>query len=187
MIDWGVPRKTKAKALRIHCVNNLKQIAESFRAWHGGSRGGFPMQAPGTNGNALAWSEGGIALRHFLAMSNELTTPKILTCPSDTRTATTNFGNVKNENLSYFVGLEARETHPQMCLYGDRNITNGLSPVHSVLLLPPDRPAGWTAAMHVKLGNVALSDGSVASFSTASLRGALENTGDMTNRLALPE
>jgi hypothetical protein len=54
-------------------------------------------------------------------------------------------------------------------------------------MLPLDRPAGWTGAMHVRQGNVGLADGSVQSFTTLALHEALKNTGDSTNRIAIPE
>jgi type II secretory pathway pseudopilin PulG len=180
-------RKAKARARRIQCVDNLKRINLASRLWYGGRLGSFSSEVAGTNSGVLEWGEGGIAARLYQAMSNELTTPKILICPSDTRIASTNFGDLKNENLSYFIGLDASATNAQMVLSGDRNITNGLSPVRGILLLAPHRPAGWTDAMHVKLGNLALMDGSVASYSTPGLREALKPTGDATNRIALPE
>ena len=110
-----------------------------------------------------------------------------LACPADTRPPASGFAGLHNHNLSYFVGLDADETRPQMLLAGDRNITNNLAPVRSVLMLPPESPAGWTAAIHIGQGNVGLSDGSVQQFSTPRLRDMLKNTGDPTNRIALPD
>jgi prepilin-type processing-associated H-X9-DG protein len=187
MIDWGPTTKAKAKAQRIYCVNNLKQVTLSFRVWQEDHQGRFPMAVGVTNGGTLEWVEGGNALKHLLVISNELAFPKVLTCPSDKRIAATNFTDLKNENLSCFVGLDANTAEPQMFLVGDRNITNGLIPRRTVLTLPPDRPAGWTDAMHVKQGNVGWADGSVHSFATLNLQEALKHTDDATNRIALPE
>ncbi len=65
----------------------------------------------------------------FDVMSNELSTPKVVICPADDRTAKTNFGadftNVVtggNYSVSYFAGRDADETMPKMFLTGDRNI-----------------------------------------------------------------
>ena len=179
--------KAKQRAQRIACVNNLKQDGLAFRIWALDHDDKFPMSAGATNEGTLEWVDGGNAFRHFQVMSNELNTPKILVCPTDTRREAWSFDHLDNANLSYFVGLDATDTRPQMFLDGDRNITNGLAPERTVLDLPPSRPAGWTGALHNLNGNVGLADGSVQNFSTSALRSAIENTGDTTNRIALPE
>jgi hypothetical protein len=187
LIDWGPPRTQKAKASRIRCVMNLKQVNECFRVWYGDHPRSSAKEAAGVGSRVLEIQECGIAVRQFLAMSNELATPKLLICPADARITATNFETLTNANLSYFVGLESGEAVPEMFVCGDRNITNGLSPDRGILLLPRDRPAGWTDAMHVRLGNIALSDGSVTTFSTPTLRDTLKNLSNPTNRIALPE
>jgi len=102
------------------------------------------------------------------------------------RAAATNFDFMSNSNLSYFVGVDAEETNPQTLLSGDRNITNGTSAKNGVLDLTTNRPSGWTAEMHNKIGNIALADGSVQQLSTLNLRATVENTGVATNRLQMP-
>ena len=131
-------------------------------------------------------ADGANLFMHFVVMSNELNTPKILVCPEDNRTAAPSFKNLRNANISYFVGLDADETKPQMLLTGDRNVTNGVAPRRGILELRPDRSAGWTEAIHNKNGNVGLADGSVQQLTTARLNSAIRVTGDATNRIALP-
>jgi competence protein ComGC len=177
----------KRKAQRINCVNNLKQDGLAFRLWEGDNGDKYPMAVSTNKGGTMEYAEGGNAFRHFQVMSNELSTPKILVCPADDRTAAASFARLKNQNVSYFVGLDATEVRPQMLLTGDRNVTNGMAPVRSVLELRPGIPAGWTEAMHNGQGNVGLSDGSVQQVSIPGLQQILKNTGDSTNRIALPE
>jgi len=177
----------KRKAKRINCVNNLKQDGLAFRLWEGDNGDKYPMAVSTNKNGTMEYAEGGNAFRHFQVMSNELNTPKILVCPADDRSAAASFARLKNQNVSYFVGLDAEETRPQMLLTGDRNVTNGLSPVRSVLELRPEIPAGWTEALHNGQGNVGLADGSVQQYTTIRLQQALQNTGDATNRVALPE
>src|SRR5436305_11279556 len=74
-------------------------------------------------------------------MSNELSTPKVVVCPSDDgHSAHTNFniGTIttspgtpsasqaanlfSNTKISWFVGVDASDNNPQMFLAGDRNI-----------------------------------------------------------------
>lgn len=76
--------KAKAKAQRINCVNNLKQVGLAFRMFANDNSGKFPWK--------ISVNEGGSqdaanqqTFRHFLAVSNELNTPKVLACPSDSK------------------------------------------------------------------------------------------------------
>ncbi len=181
--------KARQKARRINCVNNLKQDGLAFRIWEGDHNDQLPMNVPAAIGGTKEFDTGADTFRHFQVMSNELSTPKILVCPADTRTVANNFARLKNRNVSYFVGLEAGDEFPQRFLAGDRNITGAEAPQNGILKLVPGGPAAWTSAMHVKQGNVALADGSVQEFSNAGLRNALRNSGNPTNtwHIALPE
>jgi prepilin-type processing-associated H-X9-DG protein len=125
--------------------------------------------------------------RHFQVMSNELSTPKVLTCPSDRPLmAATNFTFMNNSNISFFFGIDASETNASMMLSGDRNITNGTRVKNGILELTTATPAGWTSEMHNKVGNIALADGSVQQVSITGLRNTVRNTGVATNRLQMP-
>ena len=93
---------------------------------------------------------------------------------------------LSNTNLSYFVGLDAIDSMPQMFLSGDRNITGGTKLANGILELTTNHVIGWGMDMHRNQGNVALADGSVQGFGNSHLRMALANTGLVTNRLAMP-
>ena len=181
--------RAKTKASSINCINNLKQCGLAFRIWEGDNGDKMPMAVPMEKGGTMEYTDGANTFRHFQVMSNELSTPKVLVCPQDTRTAANNFARLKNQNVSYFVGLEANDANPQMFLDGDRNITGASEPQNGILKLVPGGPAGWTAAIHNNQGNVGLADGSVQQFSNSRLRAALQDSGDPTNtwRIALPE
>jgi prepilin-type processing-associated H-X9-DG protein len=125
---------------------------------------------------------------HFQVMSNELNTPFVLRCPADReRTARTAFGpNLSNTNISYFVGLDANDTMPQVFLAGDRNLIGGTMLSNRILLLTTNDAVHWGTDLHKNQGNIALADGSVQTFNTSRLHDALANTGVPTNRLAMP-
>jgi prepilin-type processing-associated H-X9-DG protein len=178
-------------SLRIRCVNNQKQIGLAYRVWEGDNGDKFPMVISETNGGTMEFITGANAWRHFQVMSNELSTPKILVCPTESyqeRLFATNFTFLNNSNISFFVGVDVTndETNPTMILSGDHNITNGMSVKNGLLELTTNQLAGWTAEMHNKVGNILLADGSVQQASGTGLRSAVGNTGLATNRLQMP-
>jgi len=124
-------------------------------------------------------------------MSNELSTPKVLVCPADKGKVTaTNFSSgFSDTNVSYFVGLDGKDTYPQMLLSGDRNLaTNGRALKPGLFLLDTNDTSalGWTRAIHTSKGNIALADGSVQFIDGATLQTAARNQEWVTNRLAIP-
>ncbi|HXS67244.1 MAG TPA: type II secretion system protein, partial [Candidatus Polarisedimenticolia bacterium] len=133
-------------------------------------------------GGSLDWVMGGNAFRHFQVMSNELSTPRVVYCATDTQRSATNFGNdFNNERVSFFVGLDARKDDPRSLLFGDRNITNEITPDQSIMTLEAGQLAGWNEKMHNRCGNVAAMDGSVHQLSNADLRRMLKETSGWTN------
>ncbi len=150
----------KRKAQKINCVNNLKQVGIAFRIWEGDNGDRYPMAVAVASGGASDYlihggnqntagtpATGGVYNPGvvFMVMSNELATPKILACPSDTLhnvpatnftyqdvlqivtapTATTKAAALSaSTKVSYFVGADATEADPQGILSGDCNIGN---------------------------------------------------------------
>jgi prepilin-type N-terminal cleavage/methylation domain-containing protein/prepilin-type processing-associated H-X9-DG protein len=209
--------KAKAKAQRIKCVNNLKNVGLAFRIFATDNGDQFPMSVSTNSGGSSEYSGQGTVnakaiWRHYSALSNELSTPKIVVCPSDQRDESTSFAiavaaaqrkNVvpfnRNKNLSYFVGMEADETRPQAFLSGDRNLMSANStPAHDRQNISvyarmgtnhtttPSVGAFYTNTMHNLQGNVCMGDGSVQQFSTSRVKEALKSTEDALNLMGFP-
>ena len=177
------------KAKRIFCVNNLRQIGLVYCFWAGDRGGKYPMDISVTNGGTMGLADGRNAWINFFVMSNLLYTPKILHCPADMGSfAATNFSSgFNNQNISYFVGLNADTNHTQAFLAGDDNFEIGGVPVKSGLLeISSNMPIAWSAARHKFGGNIGLADGSVQQLTMDGLQQALQRTGVATNRLAIP-
>ena len=121
-------------------------------------------------------------------MSNELNTPWVLVCPTDKeRIPASDFrSRLSNTNLSYFVGVDANDSMPQMFLAGDRNLVGGTMLPNQILLLTTNDAVRWSQGIHKNQSNVAMADGSVQGFGNSQLRMALANTGVTTNRLGKP-
>jgi len=138
----------------------------------------------------MEFATGTNAWINYAVMSDELSTPKVVICPQDTKSVlATNFGNgFNNSNVSYFVGLYATDTQPQMLLSGDDNFAIGGVPVKKsgLLELATNAPVAWTSGRHKFAGNIGLVDGSVESVTIAGLTNLLHQTGVATNRLAIP-
>jgi len=211
--------RAKAKAQRISCTNNLKQVGLSFRTFAIDNDGNMPQTLPSSQGgdsddvgfrtvaNTQLASHG--VSKMFLCMSNELSTPKILACPaeweSSTRQASSSFAGANlsgannvlftnDLNVSYFIGVDAQETNPQMFLTGDHNLGGDANPPtvefqqgtvanqsFKVSLGTNWNPASGVSFMdnqHSKQGNIGLADGSVQGWSRSRLQDALRNSGD---------
>ena len=215
--------KAKAKAQRIKCASNLKNVGLAYRVFSTDNGDRFPQSIADQDGGASSAAlipgtavSARKAFRVYLAMSNELSTPKIVICPSDSsRLESTVFSTnppagvntgVKveafkcNKNISYSVALEGDETKPQMILGSDRNLTNaagGTPPVqnpHINLTISTATKfttnginSGWTDKdIHQGQGNTVMGDGSVQQFSTARMKDALKNSGDDNNWISMP-
>jgi len=188
--------KSKAKSKRINCTNNLKQVGLAFRLWAGDNGDKYPMQVSTNLGGAMEFVAAGVAVPHFVVMSNELATPKILVCPPDfRRSVAPNFSSLNDTNLSYFVVPEADESLPQLWLSGDRNLaTNGKALKPGLFTVRTNTALGWTAEQHRHNGNLAFADGSVQQFSSARLAQSVTNalaaysaaTSNATFRILLP-
>ena len=133
--------------------------------------------------------ESGNAFASYVAMSNEITSSKILVCPTDIeKFPATNFPhNFGKQNLSYFVGVDAKDTSPDALLSGDDNFQISGVPIESGLLeFSTNAPIAWTAARHKFAGNIGLADGSVQQTTSSNLFQLFYQTGLATNRLAIP-
>lgn len=195
VILYPVDHTERRNAQRIVCASNLKEIVLATRIWEGDHHDLYPMTVSYTNGGAMEQAITGDVAAVFQVMSNELSiprilnepsTPRILICPADDdHIPATNFpSGFSAKNISYFVGVNASETDPQMLLTGDDNIEIDGIPVNSGLLnLRTNQLISWSSARHKFCGNVAMSDGSVQPLTTKRLQNCVSLA---TNRIAIP-
>ncbi|MBX3731473.1 MAG: type II secretion system protein [Verrucomicrobiae bacterium] len=207
--------KAKARANRIACVNNLKNVGLALRIFATDQGGRFPWDISTNEGGAAEYVGTAAAMfpmgpgvpagqannptwAVFAVLSNELSTPKIVACPSDSDTRIAPnwlalvFSNQfkGNSSVSYFLGLTANEENPQTILSGDRNITNNIGSTPPVfdggtgpstkgvrVILKGIGPQalvnttlGYSGKIHQNAGNLLLGDGSVQQLTSGRLR-----------------
>jgi len=138
---------------RISCVNNLRQIGIASREWAGEHGSNFVWQTSMTNGGTI--------VSGFLTMTNELRSPKILTCQSDKlRQKANSFADFSQKNISYFIALDCPFENPQAILAGDRNVKSDSKTTQGCLTIRSNSVVGWTKEIHSYAGNLLLADGS---------------------------
>ena len=198
--------KAKARAARINCVSNLKQVGLGFRIWSNDHTDRFPWIVSTTDGGvaSIAW----LAVDAYRAASNELNSPKILVCNSDTgKNKATVFlepaslaaapaGTVAFEDppmpkfghLSYFAATDADETRPSKILSGDRNLIGGtFAGANETFNSDTEALKGsWDGHIHVKAGNLGLSDGSVQQATVDQASKAVRAAGNDSNTPTYP-
>ena len=192
--------KAKARAQRINCVSNLKQIGLGFRMFSNDHSERFPWQVSSLDGgtkdmpNFSDWD-------CYRVSSNEMNSPKILACPSDSEKQKAhvfldpaaapppNIIKFQDANLSYFASIDSDETRPNKVLSGDRNITGGGAGAAPAVgtrktfttensVIQAAGGAEFDGQIHVKAGNIGLSDGSVQQVANDALKRTLRASGN---------
>lgn len=196
--------KAKARAQRINCTSNLKQVGLAMRMWSNDHQERFPWRVPSAEGGVSDYPGVGTwaAWHAYRCVSNEMNSPKVLNCTSDIgKTRANAFGDTGNgsvpadgngiiflrdDKLSYFAGADADETRPNKILSGDRNVTGGSGgsgpgPAEGVRVAFVNKTeadgAKFTPDVHQKAGNLGLSDGSVSQVSSDRLKDPIHQAG----------
>jgi prepilin-type N-terminal cleavage/methylation domain-containing protein len=178
--------RAKARAQRIGCANNLKQIGFAMRLWGDDHNGKYPWVVDQCQGGGQPNGTDNAAVNlQFAIVSNELVTPKLLVCPNDNqRSVATNFTYCAITNISYSLGNDADEKKPRNVLVADRNLGGfeftGLHDNTACYII--GTPTGGHNAKWEKskchganAGNLGLSDGSIQHLNDSRLLGIILN------------
>jgi prepilin-type processing-associated H-X9-DG protein len=144
----------------IACVNNLKQVMRGQIVWANDHPSTNPPASDTGFGRLLSSVD---ISSYYKTLSNELLSPKILTCPSDSRKPVDDFRSLTTNHLSYFLNLDAMSgIDASTAFNGDRHITFAPVPHGPIVILTTNLSMQWTKKLgHRDRGNVALVDGSV--------------------------
>ena len=174
--------RAKAKAKRATCANNHKQISLGLMLWADDHEGKFPWKVPQSEGGGQPNGTDNAKVNFQLTIiSNELSTPKLLLCPEDSRKVfAETFSSLALVNISYCLSEQADEKRPRMILIAERSITGfdittGLGENRHCFILPPVGTGATTAIWRrnvchgPNLGLLTLCDGSVRALNNADL------------------
>ena len=180
--------KAKARAQRTACLNNQKQIGLSFTMWAADHNDKYPSTVDVAEGGSRTMLE---TWQHFITMTNELVTPKVLHCPSDPAkqiasdfsSSATGLRTLKNAAIGYAVGTGAGPDRPAAHIAGDRNLLGrdgqGCGPAaifgFITQLRVADNPR-WDSTLHINAGNMVLADGSAHQFTQTGLAHQMAST-----------
>lgn len=165
--------RAKAKAQRVICANNLKQVSLGVRLWADNHEGKYPWKVDQSLGGGKPNGTDNAKVNFQLSLlSNELASTKILLCPNDVRrVSATNFASIALTNVSYALCNEADEKRPRVILAIDRSLSGfdftGLPENISCFVLTSPETAARTARWRrgichgADAGIISLSDGSV--------------------------
>lgn len=172
------------------CISNLKQINLAFRIWEGDNNDQYPMAVSVTNGGAMELIAAGDVAGCFLVLSNELSTPRILSCPQDpVHPPARGFGpGYDRTHISYFINMDAtNNSSGQMISIGDDDLIAGSLPLRSGLSeLVTNATLSWSGTRHPYGGNIGFADGSVRPINQADLSRTFVETLVPTNHFAVP-
>ena len=161
----------EARAKRIGCVSDLREIGLANHLFANDHTGKFPTQVSTNDGGSLEFVTAGEAVQNsfyfsyqlLLPLIGSLTTPRLAACPSDLqRWAATNFTQFNNWNVSYAIGVKADPGSPGAILAADRNFpsykTAAYTPNPTIGIIGNPVLAQWGTDLHIGKGNVLFAD-----------------------------
>ena len=171
------------------CMNNLEQIDLGYIMFASDHTGQFPAQVSIADKGAMEFVSTGYASLQFRSLSDYLKSPNIFICRLDkARQLATSTKDLRDENLSYFINVEATTNSPsKTILAGDRNLQANDQPVKPGLFeFPTNLDMSWTHDLHLRGGVLAFTDGHVQFVKTNDLNSFIRSQPLATNRICVP-
>jgi len=205
LIVLPVLANSRPRSDRVICANNLRQIGMALQLWSNDHNDSAPWEVTPAEGGTQQHPLANNVWFHFYWISNELQSPKILFCPSDSGRPARDFGNspdggyihsnFRNAATSYLLS-HAFERSGSAMIAMDRNLgydaaanCNRFGVVWYVQIKPLSPKFRWNTSLHNSAGNLLRSDGRVDQISNTSLGDALnselisDSEGDSTHVL----
>ena len=180
------------KATMAVCINNQRQISIAFNMFQSDNNGKNPWQVSVTNGGSMESIPSYQAFLHFRVLSNYFGNgTHQFVCPADvTRPPASNYAELANTNISYFLNMDA-VTNSTSVLLGDRYLEANGKPIKSGLLVQStNMTMNWSDGFHhyqdQPAGYLLLSDQHIEQTPTWKLKSVFQNQPLATNRFCFP-
>ena len=190
----------RPRSQRVLCANNLRQIGQGFNLWGNDHGDRLPYNVALTDGGTLRHPLAVNPWLHFSWMSNELSSPAILLCPSDTGRPARDFSadpnggylhpNFANAATSYALS-HGEDGAGRTIISFDRNMGNEGTLGCSVfarawyvgvsIFAAASSALRWDDRLHVASGNILRLEGHVDQVSNAGLPSAFTSPADDNN------
>jgi competence protein ComGC len=174
---------------QFQCVANQNQIAVACVVFQDDNGGKYPWQLSATNGGAMELSLDGHPSSQFRPLFPYVRSFTAFICPSDSsRHAATNYETLSDQNISYFVNVDATTNKPSnSILSGDRFLAANGQPVKpGLFIVTSNLNIGWMPNIHFNRGSLSFADGHALFLKTDELRSAIQQQPLATNRFAIP-
>jgi prepilin-type N-terminal cleavage/methylation domain-containing protein/prepilin-type processing-associated H-X9-DG protein len=154
----------KAKSRQTACLNNLRQLGLGFGSFALNQDGKYPADIPTNLGGSMEFKQSLVIsnttfsrdFHHFAAVSNEVPTVKVMTCPADrTRRPARDYGSFGNDALSYWVNVRATPYATASMLAGDWNVHAIGARTNEIVAID------FGKEVHQRKGSVLFADGRV--------------------------
>jgi prepilin-type N-terminal cleavage/methylation domain-containing protein len=143
------------RSTAIACLSNQRQVAMGLVIFTDDHAGKYPWQVSEANGGSMELAAGNQAYPHYRAVSNYFSgQTRLLVCPTDNaRKPATNFSQLTDSNISYFLSLDAG-TNAGSILGGDRHLEAGGKNVGpGSFIYSTNLFLNWTHELHGKIQN----------------------------------
>jgi hypothetical protein len=193
MIALALPlvASTSTSAARLSCFNNLRQLGTAVLLFSNNHNERPPWLTPVAEGGtypAAAASKYAAPWTELIVLSNDLASPRVLACPSDSSSQVASHwggtsGGLANSGMranavSYFLSFHGQIEQGHTLVSGDRDFTPSQFPpsacsrrvLNTATLIQGDTNIRWTNAVHRNSGHLLFMDGTVEYVDSAGFR-----------------
>ena len=166
---FSVITRAAIRARQAWCSSNLRQIGVGLTLFSDAHGGRYPWQLSVSEGGSAEYNlqgmiHGGTFLRStaaFLVASNDLSSPRIVSCPGTRSPWAPSWNQLRPANLNYAVHLRAEPGHAESVLAVDDNLSAPAVPAGQSRRATNELMS-WTAERHADRGTALYADTHVA-------------------------